>query len=625
MGTTIWSTHFIAMLAYDPGVTHGYEPFLTGISLVVAVLGAGVVNIVFMHTATLAGTLLSGALFGCAVGVMHYVGMYAYLIPGYFDWAAGPKVASVLIGAALGAAAFHRAAYPVTRYCWLSGAVLMALSICALHFVGMGAMTLNLSPLFTVPNQMISDDILVILVFGITVILLAVGFATLSIEIKLEDEAVKKLQYSASHDHLTGIPNRLWLMQWFDQFAMHGAQFNRGVIAIIAIDLDRFKEVNDLRGREAGDHVLRTIASRFDAVCGTHEHIARTGGDEFIAIKTDFEIEEEVLDFGTRLQTVINEPISGKGYTHQLRGSLGVATSLHAGTDLDDLIQKADFAMYRAKEAAETSLCVYNAEMDEQKREKLLLVEDLHNAIKNDEFLLVYQLQQELVTLEPIGCEVLLRWHHPERGLVSPVEFIPIAEETGFIQELGLWVLRTACLEAATWDNALSIAVNVAPQQLIAPSFLEDLSDVLFESGLAPERLELEVTEASVISDQAATLKIIQQIKEMGIAIAMDDFGTGYSSLATLQMFPFDKIKIDRSFVTDIHNNHQRAAIVRATLLLGKSLGIPVLAEGVEQEAELQFLQKEACNYFQGFYFGQPLRREEIRAIRMDRVHSHVA
>ncbi|ABD57066.1 putative bifunctional diguanylate cyclase/phosphodiesterase [Jannaschia sp. CCS1] len=614
-GSTIWSTHFIAMLAFEPGVDHGYGPVLTGLSFLAAIFGTLIAGLVFATRKSLGWTLMAGAAFGATVAVMHYIGMQAYLLPGRILWNVELKLASVVIGVALGAVAYHRIAYPVTRYCWLGGATLMALSICSLHLIGMASISIELSPLAVVPPQVISDHVLGHLVFGVTAIILAVGFAALSIESKLEDEAMLKLAHAASHDHLTGIPNRLWLSEWLEKFGRDKIAGRRHTIAIIAIDLDNFKEINDLRGHAAGDLVLRTVASRLVAVCKDDEDVARSGGDEFTAIKTGFSRLDEVIDFANRLRGVLEAPVEAAAYLAQLDGSLGIATSLKDGENTDDLIQKADFAMYRAKASTDTNICVYDAEMDEQNRERIMLVYDLRSAICNEEFELVYQLQHDLSNLEPIGCEALLRWRHPKRGLVPPDRFIPIAEETGIIQDIGFWVLRTTCIEAASWTQPLSLAVNVAPQQLTQPTFLENLADVLAESGLEPRRLELEVTEASVISDQAFTLEIIKKIKAMGVRIAMDDFGTGYSSLATLQMFPFDKIKIDRSFITDVHDDPQRAAIVRATLLLGSSLGIPVLAEGVEQEKELHFLQSEGCSFVQGYYFGRPLSLEDLRAV----------
>ena len=246
-------------------------------------------------------------------------------------------------------------------------------------------------------------------------------------------------------------------------------------------------------------------------------------------------------------------------------------------------------------------------------RARTALKSDLRNALSDKQFELHYQLQNDIETQEAVGFEVLLRWNHPKLGRVSPYLFIPIAEETGLIRSIGLWVLRTACLEAATWNFPYRIAVNVAPQQLVEAMFVEQVADVLMESGLAAERLELEITEASIIDDHANTLAVMHQLKSMGVRIAMDDFGTGYSSLATLQAFPFDKIKIDRSFVTDVHHDPRRAAIIRATVMMGDAMNIPVLAEGVEVAEELALLQVEKCREVQGFYFGKPMTHDQMR------------
>ncbi|MEJ6391891.1 EAL domain-containing protein [Gymnodinialimonas sp. 2305UL16-5] len=616
-GATIWSTHFIAMLAYDPVIPHGYEPLLTGISLGIAVIGCTLANGIFAYASRQAHRVAGGVVFGLVISVMHYVGMLAYQIPGRIEWATEPVIASILLGSVLGAAAYHRMVYPVTRYCWLGATVLMVLAICAMHFTGMSAMTMRLIPGFEVPEQVLPDATMALLVSAVTIVIFFVGFAAISLEANVEREALEQLQHSAAHDQLTGLPNRAKLNTHLEDCDELLDRDETARAAALTIDLDMFKPINDLHGHSVGDLVLQETAARLSREIGPNEFIARTGGDEFVAIKTGFRRVEEVMAFAERLRAALIEPVETANGALVVGASIGVASSLSDGTDMAQLVQKSDMAMYRAKTSVERKVCRYNAAMDEQSRDKTMLINDLRQAIPRRQFHLVYQLQNDLTSLEPTGCEVLLRWTHPDRGNISPAEFIPLAEETGLVREIGLWVLREACHEAAGWDRPFSIAVNVAPQQLAQPSFIESLSDILMSSGLAPERLELEVTEASIIDDQAHTLKIMHRIKAMGVRIAMDDFGTGYSSLATLQSFPFDKIKIDRSFVQDVHLNHQRAAIVRSTLLLGNALGIPVLAEGVEQNDELEFLQAEQCAAVQGFLFGKPMLLDEIREIAM--------
>nr|WP_299402000.1 EAL domain-containing protein [uncultured Roseobacter sp.] len=612
-GATVWSTHFIAMLAYEPGFEHGYEPVLTGVSLGVAVFGMLAANALLAYGDGKFHFIAAGAGFGLSVSMMHYIGMSAYLLPGVIRWDPSMVLMSLLLGCLLGAAAYHRIAYPITRYCWLGGAVLMVLAICSMHFTGMAAFSVELSPYHEVPQQFMPDATLGLLIFAVTILILVVGFAALSIETNLEREALEKLEYTATHDHLTKLPNRLQLSRKMDECKELMSRDQNLKVAVLTIDLDLFKEVNDLRGHAVGDRFLKEISNRLKTACQEHEFVARTGGDEFVALKVGFQSMEEVVSFAERLHALTSEPVDTEEYSLSIGSSIGIATSISDGSDLDDLQHNSDLAMYRAKLQTEANICIYDAEMDRQSRDRLLLINDLRQVTSSSQLELAFQLQNDLKTLEPIGFEVLLRWNHPTRGIVSPAEFIPIAEETGLIREIGMWVLRAACFEAAKWSKPLSVAVNVAPQQLAQPSFIEELSDILIESRLPPGRLELEVTESSIIDDQAYTLKVMHKIKAMGVRIAMDDFGTGYSSLAALQAFPFDKIKIDRSFIQDVNQDRYRTAIVRSTLLLGEALGIPVLAEGVENEQELSFLQAENCDFVQGFLFGKPMSLQDVQ------------
>ncbi|MEL0438875.1 putative bifunctional diguanylate cyclase/phosphodiesterase [Phycobacter sp. K97] len=615
-GATIWSTHFIGMLSYNPGYAHGYEPVLTGVSLLVGIFGSLAANAVLAYAPGRFGAPTAGAVFGLTVAAMHYTGMSAYLLPGTIVWSWPHLVASVLVGAGLGALSYSLI---VKQLGGLVGRVLptttMMLAICLMHFTGMSAIEIRLDSAVEVPAEMISDTALAMLISGVTGIILLIALASASIEVSLEGETRSQLSHAALHDPLTGMPNRMWLNRKLDALEIQFKEDETARAAVLTIDLNRFKEVNDLHGHSMGDAVLRRVSSRLTAQTGEGECIARVGADEFVAIKTGFRRIEEVKSFAERLHAAIIEPIELEDLSLRVGASIGIATTLEDGRDPNDLLHRSDVAMHRAKSEAEMPICLFDEEMDRRSRDKTQLIHDLPQALQNNEFELVFQLQNSLDTLSPVGFEVLLRWNHPKRGRVSPDEFIPVAEETGLIRDIGAWVLREACREAAKWDHPYSIAVNVAPQQLVQPSFVEDVMDNLFETGLDPQRLELEITEASIIDDQAHTLKVMHKLKAQRIRIAMDDFGTGYSSLSMLQTFPFDKIKIDRSFVKDVHKNAQSAAIVRSTLLLGAALEIPVLAEGVEVEDELCFLRGESCDSVQGFYFGRPMTREAIRRI----------
>jgi diguanylate cyclase (GGDEF)-like protein len=617
-GTTIWSTHFIAMLAYDPGVDHGFDPFLTMVSLGLAVLGTLITNVGFVYGNRKNSFLIAGISFGLTVSVMHYVGMHAYLLPGEIVWHHNVTVQSVLLGIGIGIAAYHRVLYPVTQYCWLGGAILMVLSITTMHFTGMAAFEIRLNSAIIVPPQLLSDELLSIIVFSVVTLLLFVGFAALSIETNLEKEAFKQLQYTVAHDHLTGLPNRQSLKQHLSDLTALMWDDPTIDVAVFSINLVQFKTVNDLHGQNVGDQVLLEVTRRLKNGIGANAFLSRVGGDEFVVIKGKCDGLTSAKAYAQHLLDQITPTIhlgadTQTTCTIAISAALGIATSMHDGTELENLLQKADLAMFCAKQEPDVKIYQYDAEMDRKLREKTQLIAYLREALAQEQFEVVYQLQNDSASRDAVGCEALLRWHHPDLGTVSPVVFIPLAEETGLINDIGRWVLKTACQEAASWDKPWSIAVNVAPQQLAQPTFIDDLLVILQQTGLAPQRLELEVTEASVINDQAYTLRVLKQVKDLGVGIAMDDFGTGYSSLATLQTFPFDKIKIDRSFVTNLHNDHRRAAIVRSTLSLGEAFDIPVLAEGVETEEELCHLAAEGCCYVQGFYFGKPLSVDVLR------------
>lgn len=614
-GVTVWSTHAISMLAFDPGSDHGYEPVLTAVSLVIAIVGMFVTNALFVFGQRSSPFLPAGVMFGLSVSLMHYLGMMAYQLPAEKVWDMPLVVLSVLSGAVLGVASYHRIAHPVTRYCWLGGAILMVLAICTMHFTGMGALSVSSGVLYDVPEQVLSDPALALSVMAVTGVVLFVSFSALSIEVYLEREAEEQLEYTAMHDPLTGLANREFLYREVNTYASVLNKDPEEHVAILTIDLDQFKQVNDLWGRKIGDDVIEKVALRLAQCCNDTALVARTGADDFVVLLKRVQAIETVQSMAESFAKEIAIPIEMDGFAITLSVSIGIAATLGDGRDLQAVIQKSDLAMYRAKLDGGGRICQYNATMEQENRDRLLLINDLKQAAKMGQLELVYQVQNDIGTLEPVGFEALLRWHHHERGLIGPDIFIPLAEQTGLISEIGLWVLRSACREAASWAQPLSIAVNVAPQQLVQPSFIEDLSDVLLESGLAPDRLELEVTEASFIDDQIATFEVMGQIKAMGVQIAIDDFGTGYSSLSALQAFPFDKIKIDRSFVQDVHLDHQRAAIVRATLSLGDALNTPVLAEGVECREELGFLKSHNCKSVQGFFFGKPMAVEQARQI----------
>lgn len=615
-GATIWSTHFLAMLAYEPGYGHGYETATTIASLAVAVIGTTVSSMILSRSTLPIPGVLGGIVFSITLSITHYLGLHAYRLPGRIHWLAEPLLASVVLGIVLGAVAFIslRAPYRAKKRRLISAAAI-SLTICSLHFVGMSAIEIHLDGSISVPEQHLSDTTLGIFIAGVTALIILIAIAMAGMELNLERETLQRLNHAVLHDPLTGLPNRFSLNEKLLKTRTHLKTDPLAHVALITVDLNLFKQVNDQHGHAVGDKVLQTLALRISDILKQGEVIARTGGDEFVAIKYRPTSTADAMEFCERLLAVILKPVPTEIGPVQIGASVGLATTFDDGRNPTQLLQKSDMAMYAAKSGSGQPICTYSAEIHDANLRKTQIIQDLRTALDDNQFELAYQMQNDVTSMEPVGFEALLRWTHPENGPVSPAEFIPIAEETGLIAKIGQWVLFEACKEAAQWSIPYSIAVNVSPKELVQPDFVENVLDILFQTQLPPERLELEITEACIIEDQAQTLRVMSKLKEIGIRIAMDDFGIGYSSLSTLQNFPFDKIKIDRSFIKDVHRDQQRAAIVRSTLMLGNTLNIPILAEGVEEEEELQFLRSEKCQSVQGFYFGKPMERDLMRQI----------
>jgi diguanylate cyclase (GGDEF)-like protein len=382
-------------------------------------------------------------------------------------------------------------------------------------------------------------------------------------------------------------------------------------VVVLAIDLDRFKDINDVHGHVGGDHLLRQVAQRISAQLQADEFLARIGGDEFVAVKSNVFARGEAVKFAERLRKVVLEPVEWQHQTLAVGCSIGVALFPEHGQAADCLTQRADLAMYRAKSLGRGKICTYEPSMDEASRVRAELAIDLKRALAGNELELHYQVQNDTNTGGIVGFEALIRWNHPQKGRIPPDAFIPIAEETGLIIEIGDWVIRTACTTAVQWRLPFKVAVNVAPMQL-NHDLPRRVAEILKETGLAPSRLEIELTESGIIADRQHALQVVLALKAIGVTVAMDDFGTGYSSLSTLQAFPFDKIKVDKSFIQAVETSVHAAAIVKATLLLGRSLNIPVLAEGVETTRHLDFLREEGCSSVQGYLFGKPMPVEIV-------------
>jgi diguanylate cyclase (GGDEF)-like protein len=418
-----------------------------------------------------------------------------------------------------------------------------------------------------------------------------------------------RVAQEARTDSLTLLGNRLLLSERLTEVLKQ--RTDSDVVAVLAIDLDRFKAINDTLGHHIGDALLRVVAERIRSALGKDDIAARFGGDEFCILQIGQSQPHAGATLAKRLVDLLGRSYLLEGHLINIGASIGVALCPTDGEDDSTILKNADLALYRAKQEGRGRFCFFEKAMDAQMQARRNLEIDLRRALALREFSLVYQPQYNLQSRQITGFEALLRWKSPSRGMVSPAEFIPLAEETGLIVPIGEWVVRTACREASTWPEPLGIAVNVSAIQFGA-GLAATVISALAENGLDPKRLELEITESVLIGDHQSALQVLQSVRELGVRVSMDDFGTGYSSLSYLRSFPFDKIKIDQSFVRGSGNDPSGKAIVRAIAALGKSLGMTTTAEGVETEEQLASILADGCTDVQGYLISRPLQADNI-------------
>ncbi|WP_374378215.1 putative bifunctional diguanylate cyclase/phosphodiesterase [Dongia sp.] len=430
-------------------------------------------------------------------------------------------------------------------------------------------------------------------------------------DIRERKAAEERILHMAHHDALTALPNRNLFRDRLTQ-AMARARRGGNTVAVLCLDLDRFKPVNDTFGPEIADELLRQVALRLTHSTRADDTVARLGADEFALIQVGLSHPDGPAFMADRLVKALSEPFIIAGHQIVIGVSIGIALFPNDGINGGDLLRAADTALGRAKSAGGNAYRFFESEMDLRLQERRRLEHDLRQALNENQLELHYQPLVDCRDSSVLGCEALLRWAHPERGAISPAEFIPLAEECGLIKQLGEWVLKTACSEAATWPADKIVAVNLSPIQFRQPDLAQRILSIIAETGLDPQRLELEITEGVLIEDTDRTLAILRELKAAGIHISLDDFGTGFSSLSYLQRFPFDKIKIDRSFIWAMEQNADSMAIVRAVIALGRSLRITVTAEGVEKPSQLAALGRENCDQAQGYLFGKPMSAVEL-------------
>ncbi|OIQ68892.1 cyclic di-GMP phosphodiesterase Gmr [mine drainage metagenome] len=425
--------------------------------------------------------------------------------------------------------------------------------------------------------------------------------------------AEERIRHLAHYDALTDLPNRALFHERLKQELDHIAPGEQ--LAVLYIDIDEFKSVNDSLGHMIGDELLKSVAMRLGQCIDGSDFVARLGGDEFAIVQIAVKDPAEVVDLVTRAYDAIRAPYECLGHHLTSDASIGIALAPQNGADLDQILKNADLAMYAAKSAGRRTWRFFDPTMDAHVRARRMLETDLRKALADGALEVFYQPCVSLQSNKITGCEALVRWRHPERGMISPAEFIPIAEETGLINELGEWVLAAACAEATTWPDDVKLAVNVSPVQLKCQTLALKVAGALAASGLPASRLELEITEAVLIRDDEAALAILHQLRAIGVRIALDDFGTGYSSLSYLQRFPFDKIKIDRCFVSDIVEVDGSSAIVQAVVNIAAARNMTTTAEGVETLEQKELLRALGCTAMQGYLFSAAKPGPEVRRL----------
>jgi diguanylate cyclase (GGDEF)-like protein len=609
-GAALWASTFISILAMDPFLNSGFEPLSTGAVLIIGILACLLGFEIGTRHFTLAPEL-GGLVVGIGILAMHFIALGAWHFAGNAQWNILGIVATLALGLGLGALAVSRANRPVTRWCRHGAAIVLSFAICTMHYVLAESATVVPDASVALPPYLIPANLLAVAVVGAVLLVMGSSFATYIIDLQSRTESADRIHQLSFNDTMTGLPNRIAFNErlGFDAAESHEKAHK---LAAFSIDIDGFKDVNDVFGHSAGDLVLIEVADRMRRLLRPGEFLARQSGDEFLGLQMSGNHPSDAEVFAERIAKAFAKPFQVHDLPVNLTASIGYSIFPIDTPERDQLLSNAKLAMHRGKSKQRGLICKYQREMDDTARARRALARDLLTAAERDELRLYYQLQTSLVDGRVCGAEALMRWQHPKHGMVSPAEFIPLAEENEAIVAMGEWALRTACRDAAEGRIPGTVAVNLSPVQFSRDNLAETIHAILLETGLSPRRLEVEVTESTLMSDQTRGLHILRKLKAMGISVAMDDFGTGYSSLATLHAFPFDKIKLDQSFVKRLPHDAAAAAIVRTVLALGESLGIPILAEGIETEAQWQFLAREGCAKGQGYLFAKPVSLAQL-------------
>ncbi|OUL80856.1 putative bifunctional diguanylate cyclase/phosphodiesterase [Paraburkholderia hospita] len=628
MGVGIWSMHFIGMLAFSLPIAVGYDLSSTMASLFLAIC----VSLIALATAS-RGALsakrlcTAGTIMGVGVAAMHFTGMHAMqMSPGitYTIWKVALSV-GVAIAASMAALwlAFTLRASDVENLIVkrLGAAFIMALAITGMHYVGMSAANFAAGSLCLSGGKLDANWLaLVVTATSFTMLvgtLALLGFHTSSLSISLR-HANRQLHYLGTHDALTNLPNRQQLSLRIGQAVAECAR-RESPFAVLFIDLDGFKSINDSLGHRVGDDLLQVCAERLRQDLRHTDMVARLGGDEFVIVVENVADASSAGAVANGVLRRLSQEIVVNGLPLRVSASIGVAFHPRDGSNADELLHSADAAMYAAKQSGRNTFRVFEPQMNHTTLKSLILQRDLHRALVDGELGMSFQPKFSVASQSVTGVEALLRWRHPELGEIPPLEFIPIAERSGLIVEIGDWVLREVCRNIALWDAhglpAVSVAVNLSPIQFNVPDLVARIDALIGAAGVDPSRLMFEITETAAMQNIEKTSRTIEALQSRGYTVAIDDFGTGYSSLGYLQRFSFDQIKVDGSFMRDLGADGQRgSALLSAVLTLARALQIEVVAEGVETESQLRTLSELACDQMQGFLLSRPLSAAEFLA-----------